>query len=289
MKKKIISILLVMSLLVCNSTFISQAKSDSADDWMVKQLKDYEPYQELMKNHPDAQKVHGKTEYILNEIISDQNDEIIKTTKKTFTSQDSMDKYQKDRESKNKESNVTLFSIIPDSTKYSTQYTKIKIGLTLYKYSSSRFFVACVFDWLTPPPYNLIRCTDGAIGLALDSGMSMDGTSYAGRVTSVEEARGIVKDYISSEGKLKINADSANAIGAVFHIPYPTSDIYGILSCNAYKNAPSIQYCSAFAEYDSVGISLSPSSISVSFPAGISFDLLTSRTRYTYQDALSIS
>ena len=68
-----------------------------------------------------------------------------------------------------------------------------------------------------------------------------------------------------------------------------TSDVYGVISCSAYKSMSGNTSCAAFGEYDSVSFSLDLKNITVSFPAGISFNALTTRTRYTFGDSLNIS
>lgn len=238
--------------------------------------------------YPNAQKAYSKTEFILNEIVSDQNGNIIKTTEKTFSDKKSMDIYQKDKEAKNKESDVTIFTVEPGQTVYSTNYTQIQVGLSLYKYSSDYYFVAFVYDWLTPPPTTLLDYTHGAVGLGLESLMSMNGTSFAGRVTAVLLTSGTVDERTTYNGGLMIKSDSNNAIGYAFSLPYATSDIYGVISCSAYKGTPATNYCSAFGEYNSINRSINFNEFSISYPAGISFNVSTTRARYTYGDALHL-
>ncbi len=286
--KKIISGVLLLSLLVCNNAFIAKAEQDTSSNWMSEQLKDYEPYQELIKEYPNAQKVQSNTNYILSEIVSDQNGVIIKTTEKTFSDQESMDKYQEEKEIENIQTNFNVNTVNPGQTVYNTTYTQMLIGLSLYKYTSNRFFVACVYDWLTPPPATLLDYTKGIVGLALDSMMSMDGSTYAGRVTAVQITSGKVETYTSYNGGLSIQATGNNAIGYSFSLPYASSDAYGVISCEAYKNFPSVNYCSAFGEYDSLNYILDISNFSVSYPYGISIGTAHVKTPYTVNDALNL-
>ena len=287
MKKKVLCVLLSCTLLLSNNLFIAQAKEDSSDDWMLQELIDYEPYQELIKEHPNTEKVATKTKYILSEIVSDQNDNIIKSTEKSFSNQKSMDLYQKQLEEENKASDVSMSIVSPGETKYNTSYTKIRVGLSLYKLSSDYFFVAFVYDWLTPPPTTLLDYTKGAVGLCLDSGMSINASSIGGRVSATLLSG--EEDMLNTvNGRLMIKSDSINGIGYAFSLPYATSDISGVISCNAYKNTPNTDYCSAFGEYDVVSKTLNLDDFSVSWPAGISFNVNTDRTRYTYGDALNI-
>ncbi|MDF2872062.1 MAG: hypothetical protein K0R05_3637 [Anaerocolumna sp.] len=254
---------------------------------MSEQLKDYEPYQELIKEYPNAQKVQSNTNYILSEIVSDQNGEIIKTTEKTFSDRKSMDKYQEEKEIENIQSNFNVYTVNPGETVYNTTYTQMQIGLSLYKYTSNRLFVACVYDWLTPPA-TLLDYTKGIVGLALASMMSMDGSSYAGRVTAVQITSGKVKNYTSSNGRLSIQATGNNTIGYFFSLPYASSDVYGVISCEAYKNFPEVNYCNAFGEYDSINYILDISNFSVSYPTGISIGTANVKTPYTVNDALNL-
>lgn len=281
--KKIISALLLL-LLVCNTPFIANAQQISTNDWISEQLKDYEPYQKLIKEHPKAQQVQSNTKYVLTEIVSDQNGEILKTNEITFSNKKSMDKYQKEKE---EVINIQPYIVNPGGTVYNTSYTQMRIGLCLFKYSSERFFVACVYDWLTPPPATLLDYTKGAACLALDSMMSMDRSTYAGYVTGVLLSGGS-ETKASYDGKLSIQASGTNAIGYSFSFPFASSDINGVISCEAVKNFPSVNYCSAFGEYDSVNYSFDISNFSVSYPYGISFNTATVKTPYTINDALNL-
>ena len=279
----------MLAVVVCNNAFIAQAQAKQiySNDWMYEKLKDYEPYQELIKEYPNAKKVDSNTKYILSEIVSDQNGKIIKATEKNFSDQKSMEKYQKEKELKNNQSDYDILTVNPGGTVYNTTYSQIQIGLSLYQYTSNNFFVACVYDWLTPPPETLLDYTKGAVGLALDSMMAMNGNTYGGRVTAVS-ITGEVKDYTSYNGGISIQAQGNNAIGYGFSLPYVTTDIYGVISCEAYKSVPNANYCSAFGEYDSVTYSIDVKNFSISFPAGISFNTATLKDRYTINDALNI-
>ena len=284
--KKFISAVLLLSLLVCNNTFIAKAEQITSSNWISEQLKDYEPYQELIKEYPNAKKVQSNTNYILSEIVSDQNGEIIKTTEKTFSDKKSMDKYQEEKE--NIQSDFNVNTVNPGQTEYNTSYSQMQIGLSLYQYSSSRFFVACVYDWLTPPLATLLDYTKGIVGLSLDSMMSMDRNTYAGRVTAVLLTSGKVESYTTSNGGISIQASSTNAIGYSFSLPYASSDAYGVISCEAYKNFPDVDYCGAFGEYDSLSYILDISNFSVSYPYGISIGTANVKTPYTINDALNL-
>lgn len=286
--KKFITAVLLLSLLVCNNTFIANAGQITSSNWMSELLKDYEPYQELIKEYPNANKVQSNTNYILSEIVSDQNGEIFKTTEKTFSDKNSMDKYQEKREVENIQSDFNVNTVNPGQTVYNTTYTQMRIGLTLYKYTSDRFFVACVYDWLTPPPATLLDYTKGIVGLALDSMMSMDRTTYAGRVTAVQITSGQVDNYTTSNGGITIQASGNNAIGYSFSLPYASSDVYGVISCEANKNFAGVNYNSAFGEYDSLSYIFDINNFSVSYPFGISIGTANVKTPFTISDGLNL-
>lgn len=283
MKKKILTVILMMALLAINFSYV-QAETIPTEDWISEKLIDYEPLQELIREYPKTKKVQVRTEYKLNETITDEEGKVVKINEKTFSDKKSMDKYQKEREKKTKNSDISTLSILPGETKYNYNYSQLKIGLAFYKYSSNYFFVACVYDWITKPYFSTVTRTNGIVGLALGDGLSMDGSSYEGRV-SIDWA-GSTEDLTKSDGGLSIKAGSPNAIGYSFHVSHMSSDIYGVISCKAYKTSNQYSYASAFGEYDNVYTKLG--GFSISYPAGISVGIGTTRDRYTIQDSLYI-
>lgn len=292
-----LSLLMVM-LLTLNFTNVQAVSTvTSDDDWISQALSDYEPLQSLINEYPETVLIQNDTEYILNETKKDKDGNILETNRKNFSSLLSMQKYEKKlKEGKNvkelSDGTVIIFSIGDGETKYSTSYSKIKVGLSLYKYSSEKFFVANVYEWLTTPDVNWYYDHKAVVGLSLGSQLSMDGPStYGGRVT-LTNYLGETFMRNNLNGGLTIQATNAEGIGYSInenaqHIGL-ISGIEGVLSCKATQTNPSDTACSAFAEYDYVSATLGLNNFSVSFPGGISFSSATTKTRYTYQNTLDL-
>lgn len=269
-------------MIICTSVEVQAAKK--SDDWISKSLIDYEPLQNLLLEYPDASKVEDKTSYILDVTTKNSKGDILKKEKKTFSNLEDMETYVAVSENE-----IVPYSIEHGETAYKT-YTKMRVGLTLYKYSSSYYFVAFVYEWLTPPSTSAFtNMTEGVVGLALDTGLSMDGSSYAGRLTinywDHTETR------TNSNGGLSIQATGTQGIGYPFSFYNPNKyadSAEGVISCKAYKQAPNFEYVSAYGEYADVSMTLDLDNFSVSIPAGISFNLATSKTSYSIQDTLTV-
>ena len=295
MKKKIISFMLALSMVMACVPSVNakaaekpmhQLEEETAEnDWINEMLEHYEPYLELKKEYPEISKVYSKTEYVLSEMTADKNGNIVKTNNTKFSNLEEMREEHIQKEAKSGVS-YGARAVMPGQLSYKT-YAEIQIGIALMQYADGSYFVAFLYDWLTMPEFNLVTRCDAAVALALDSGMTMEGSSYEGLVV-IEDVSGEPEEFSTENERLSVKASSANAIGYNFRVSYMPTDIYGLISCNAYKNEKDIDYCSVFGEYDTIKFSLNPSNFSVSYPAGLSFGFGTSRDRYTIQEALYI-
>ncbi|WP_312698849.1 hypothetical protein [Sedimentibacter sp.] len=280
-----LSLFLVMILTV--NLFNVQAVTVSEEDWISKALSDYEPLQSMLEQYPNAEKVQSNIKYVLTETIKDKDGEILNITQKNF---DNLSKMQNYEEQLVEINNITPYVVGDGETKYKT-YTKMRVGLALYKYNSNRFFVAFVYDWLTQPDYDALLKYKGVVGLALDSGLSMDGTSYAGRVTmKIIDGSTIMRN--TQNGGVNIKATGTQGIGYKIEESAQNTglilEMEGVISCEAIKTSSNIIATSAFGEYAYVGFTPNLNSFSVSFPKGVSFGIGTTKTPYTYQDALDL-
>lgn len=262
-----------------------------------------------MKDYPNTKNVSNETFYVLYETTVDNEGNVLKNTKNTFKSEKEMNSFEqlrkeeKSKEIKKIESSIVSFSIPSDGSTEYTYYSSMKMGLSLYKFTSSRFFTACTYEWLSLPAPGIGSTSklQAVVGLSLAPQLTMDASTYGGRVsyttnylygTQIGQAS---YNRNNSNGGISIQATGAQGIGFSFTTPHYTGANYeivtsmsGVISCIAYKSNTLDQYCSIFGEYDDVSLTLSLSNFSVSYPLGISFGLATSRTRYTAQGALDI-
>lgn len=288
MKKLLKKTLILMIATILTFSSITVQAADTHDNWTSQILSDYEPFQKMLREDPNAKMIQNNTEYLLTETIKDKEGNILETNEKTFSTMSSMLNYENQLKQKDM---IRIYSIGDGETKYKT-YTKMRVGLSLYKYTNGKFFVAFIYDWLTTPDYDILSYYKAVVGLALDSGLTMDGTSYSGRVSIKNIANqdimrntlngGVVIQATGTQGigyKIK---ESHQKIGAI-------KDMEGVISCDAYKTSPSYTYCSAYGEYADVSLTLNLDDFSVSIPAGISFGFGTTKTSYNYQDALYIN
>jgi|GEM_PF-1627209 len=293
--------LLMIILLSFNftNTQAAQTPVSTSDDWISQALSDYEPLQTLKKEYPDTEMVENTTKYILNETEEDKDGNTLAVKKREFLNDSDLEKYldkiKKEEIKKGKkveekkDGTVSIYLIEDGQTKYVT-YTKLKIGLSLYKYTSEKFFVACVYNYTTKPEIDLTYHHQGIAGLALGPQLAMDGqSSYGGRVT--------ITNYLGEKtvrnnlnGGLSIQATGTQGIGYSVHETETDlgliTGLEGVISCTATQTNSSDTVCSAFGEYDFVRSGLG--GFSVSYPSGISVGLVTIRTRYTIQDALNL-
>jgi hypothetical protein len=284
MKKKVLS--LFLAVVMISSNFIQvQAQEVSNDAWIEEQLSDYQPLLDIKNKYSDVKEVQSNTEYILTTVTKDENGNLIHSKQDKFSDLESLNNYKEVQESMNER--IAPFTVSPGGTSY-VEYGYTRVGLSLYKYSSNRFFIACVYDWsaIFALPPNYYR---GIAALALDSNMVMEGSSsYAGRVSLYRNGT-LMQQYSTSTGNLSIQASSANAIGYSYSYRMPDNsslDHYeGVISCTALKNSTN-NLCSAFGEYDYLYNALS--GFSVSYPWGISVGASTERDRYTIQEPLDI-
>lgn len=288
MKKLLKKTLILMIATILTFSSITVQADDTHNNWVSQILNDYEPFQKMIKQNPNAKMVQNNTEYLLTETIKDKEGNILETNKQTFSTMSNMIAYENQLKQKDM---IRVYSIGDGEIKYKT-YTKMKVGLALYKYNSSEFFVAFVYDWLTQPDYDIFTYYKAVVGLALDSGLVMDGTSYGGRVTlKLINGNTIIRNDLN--GGVSIKATGTQGIGYKIKESHQTNgaivDMEGVISCDAYKASPSYNYCSAYGEYADVSYTFNLDSFSVSFPAGISFSAATEKTSYNYQDALYIN
>ncbi|MGB8454778.1 MAG: hypothetical protein WCD89_20910 [Anaerocolumna sp.] len=284
MKKIVFSLLLIATLLVPNFVQV-EAKEVSNDAWIEEKLSDYEPLIEIKKENSDLKLVQSNTEYILTTVVKDSAGNVLHSKKNQFSDLESLNSYKSVQQSMKVV--VTPSTVSPGDTTYE-EYDTIKVGLSLYKYSTNRFFVACVYDFTGGFFVNPINYR-GIAGLALDSNMAMEGSSsYAGRISLYRNGT-LMKEFSTNAGNLSIKASSSNAIGYSYSYTLtgnnPLDHYEGVISCTALKNSTNT-YCSAFGEYDWLYSSLS--GFSVSYPLGISVSGSTERDRYTIQEPLDI-
>ncbi len=287
MKKKFKKTIILLMIAILTFSFANIQASTTYDNWISESLSDYEPLQTLIKKHPEAKMVENSTKYILTEITKDKEGNVLEANEKVFTNISSMQKYENQLK---KENNIVPYTIGDQETKYKT-YAKMKVGLSMYKYSSSRFFVAFVYDWLTVPEYDLLTYYKAVVGLALDSGLSMDSSSYGGRVT-LTNINGDTIMRNSLNGGVDIKATGTQGIGYKIKESHQWNgaivDMEGVISCEANKNQPTDNFCSAYGEYAHVSTTLNLDNFSVSLDGGISFGLTTTKTPYSFQDSLYI-
>ena len=279
MKKKLISLVLI--LVFSLSPIQAQA---ATNDWMALELSDYEPFQEILRDHPDATIVQSNTSYVLTETIKNDNGDIVSLKAIKFSSLANMNNYQ--RVARDQEL-VIPNTISPGNTYYVT-YSKMQVGLQFLRYSTGsgyEYFVACLYNWLTPPDMNVLEQTVGVVGLALDTGLVMNGGSYDSRMTYVRSGQ-TYREYPS------VMATGTQGIGYCFNIVndviYNVTSMSGVISCTAKKSFPSAELVSAYGEYAAVNYTLDLTSFSVSLSGGISFRLATSKTPYSVQDNLDV-
>lgn len=294
--------LLMIILLSFNftNTHAAQTPVSTSDDWISQALSDYEPLQTLKKEYPNTEMVENNTKYILNETEKDKNGNILAVKKREFLNESDLDKYldkiKKEEIKKGKkieekkDGTVSIYLIEDGETVYNNSYTKLKIGLSLYKYSSEKFFVACVYEYKTKPEIDLTYHHKGIAGLALGTQLAMDGkSSYGGRVTITNYLGEKTVRNNLNDG-LDIQATGTQGIGYRIHEAETDlgliTGLEGVISCTATQTNPTDTSCSAFGEYDYLSISLG--GFSVSYPSGISVGTGTVRTRYTIQDALDL-
>lgn len=289
MKKIFSHISLCMAIVMIFTMFkydFVNADTIASDNWITACLSDYEPLQSLLEEYPDAKLVQTSTTYILNKVTVDDKGNILKREEKKFPSLSSLEKY----EEMSKKSDVLMPNTVRDGGETYTDYSKIRIGLALYRYSSTRFFVASTYEWLEPFDYDYLLEYKAAVGLAVGDGLSMEGSSYAGRVT-MTNIRGDIIQKTNGNG-LRIQATGAYGIGYSFTQKAQRDGVIkhmqGVISCTAYKTSSAITNCPAYGEYADVSFSLDLDNFSVSIPAGISFNLFTSYTAYSHQDNLDL-
>lgn len=303
MKKLFKTFLSLLMIILLSFSFTNaqaaQTPVSTSDDWISQALSDYEQLQTLKKKYPDTEMVENTTKYILNETKKDKDGNTLAVNKREFSNDSDLEKYldkikkeeikKEKKVEEKKDGTVTTYMVEDGQTKYVT-YTKIKVGLALYKYSSEKFFVACVYTYTTKPEIDLTYHHQGIAGLALGTQLAMDGqSSYGGRVT--------ITNYLGEEtvrntinGELSIQATGTQGIGYSVHESETDlgliTGLEGVISCTATQTNPSDTVCSAFGEYDYVRSTIG--GFSVSYPSGISVGLATVRTRYTIQDALDL-
>lgn len=291
--KKNMLILIICVLTIFNS--INVRAAENGNDWIGEILKDHESFQELILKHPDAVRVQEETSYIFTVEKYNSSGKLIDTEEKRFSDISKLEEY-KDEITMNLETNSSNNAVMPliiedGETRY-VDYNTVKVGLALYKYSSNRFYVAFVCEGKVPelPPFGLpSEFLDSVLGLALGNGLVMDGTSYAGRITYYTPFQG---EYVEStvNGRLSIRPTGTEGIG--FHsktFKGSQKTFQGVISCTALKQGTNSDYVSAYGEYAKINLSLDPTSFSVSIPAGISFNLATTKTAYPIQDALDLN
>lgn len=288
MKRKAVSLLLALVIFTSNFTQV-QAQEVENGNWIEEKLSDYEPLQKFLKEYPDAKLVQNNTEYILNTVTQDEAGNVISSKKTSFPDLESMNSYDSVQQDMNNV--ISPFTISPGGSVYKTYSNKIKVGLSTYKYSTTRYFISCTFQWLTTPAPASRDTIMGLAALALDSNMVMDGNTYGGRV-SIYDGTTVKKMFNTTSGNLTVKASGINSIGFDFKYPVPVplyvNGMDGVISCEALVNSQN-KYCSIFGEYDDVTSALDLSNFSVSYPAGISVGIGTVRNQYTIQDALTIN
>lgn len=288
MKKLLKKTLILMIATILTFSSITVQAADTHDNWTSQILNDYEPFQKMLREDPNAKMIQNSTEYLLAETIKDKEGNVIETSEKTFATMSSMIAYENQLKQKDM---IRIYSIGDGETKYKT-YTKMRVGLSLYKYTNGKFFVSFVYDWLTKPGYDIFTYYKAVVGLALDSGLTMDGTSYGGRV-SMKFINGTTLMKNNLNGGVFIQAAGTQGIGYKIKESHQTNgeivNMNGVISCDAYKTSSASSYCSAYGEYADVNVTLDLDDFSVSIPGGISFGFGTNKTPYNYQDALYIN
>lgn len=302
MKKKLFSLVLIVSLMA-NSGFVKAnaevIEDNQAVEWFDERMQDYEPYQEKLEEYPEMENVQASISYILIEDSIDKKGNVIDTNQEVFDNLDDMNAYEEEKLESN---NIKPFVVNPGDIVYKT-YSKMKVGLALYKYTSSRFFVSYTYEWLTLPSPGAISTNKirAVVGLALNPQLSIDSSTYDGRVSyTTDWVQGTQFGQTSymknvSNGGITIKPSGTQGIGYSFSVPHYTganfnivTSMSGNISCTAFKSNTNDNYCSALGSYADVTTTLSLDSFSVSIPAGISFGAATSYSSYNLQDSLYI-
>lgn len=299
-KNKFTQILSVFMLFLMIFTILNPinvlAATPVTNDWIAEYLADYKPLQTLLEEYPDTELVQQNTTYILNENIEDKEGNVIKSDQKAFSSISELENYENSAKRLDLlTSKITTIGVgenlitpntVSNGTPFYKTYSKIKMGLSLYRYSSTSFMVACTYDWIDGFDYDLLYNYKAVIGLALGSGLSMLGNSYDGRITMTVIGGSVV------EKTPEVRATGTSGIGYSIKVNAQTygmlKDMQGVISCTAKKVANSIVNCPAYGEYAAVTSTLSLYNFSVSIPAGISFGSATVSTPYSIQDNLDL-
>lgn len=170
---------------MANSGFVKAnaevIEDNQAVEWIDERMQDYEPYQEKLEEYPEMENVQASISYILIEDSIDKKGNVIDTNQEVFDNLDDMNAYEEEKLESN---NIKPFVVKPGDTVYKT-YSKMKVGLGLYQYTSSRFFVAYTYEWLTLPLPGAISTNKirAVVGLALNPQLSIDSSTYGGRVS----------------------------------------------------------------------------------------------------------
>lgn len=281
MRNKLYSLLLVTIMLVINvSTVPAQAKV-SKPDWVTTMEKEDQALIDTLKEYPNAELVQTKVSYVLDISVKDENGNIIQTGKKSFSDKASMNAYEKKLNETNVDS-IKIQNINPGSYRY-LNYSAMQISVALYKLTSSVYSIHSSFQSLSAPIVNWLGQCMGAVGLAVDSNLSADGTSYEGNF-SYTNAGGTFKPSISVLPK------GTGAIGYSFNVfcPAGLQSISGYLNFKATKSNTGTVSSGVIAEVDLVSSTVSLDNFSVSAPTGISFTYATSCTPYPLQDTLKL-
>jgi hypothetical protein len=282
MRKKLFSLLLVAIMLVINvSTVPAQAKVNKPN-WVTKMEKEDQPLIDTLKEYPNAELIQTKVSYVLDIAIKDENGNIIQTGKKSFSDIASMNAYEKKLNETNVDS-IKIQDINPGSGK-TLNFSAMQVSLALYKLTSTKYSIHSSFQSLSAPIVNWIGQCMGAVGLAVDSNLSVDGSSYEGHF-SYTNAGGTFTPSIS------VLPRGSGAIGYSFNVfcPAGLQSISGYLNFKASKSNTGTLSSGVIAEVDLVSATASLDNFSVSAPAGISFQLATSNDRYPLQDALLLN
>jgi hypothetical protein len=142
----------------------------------------------------------------------------------------------------------------------------------------------------------------GVLGLAMNPQLTMDGSSYAGRISYVSDYlygtsnMGTISALLNTDnGGIIVRATSTLGIGFKFGIPHYTGYNYeivramdGVISCTAYKSNTYDTTCSVKGELEHVSPYFAITGFSVSMPAGVSVGGVNSSTPYPVQESLDI-